>query len=310
MTPADGSRLPAALWLLANARPKERSMPITSPVERISGPSTVSTSGKRLNGSTASFTEMCPPTAGGRSSSSSRSSASVAPSITRAAALASGTPVALLTNGTVRDARGLASITKISPSFTANCTLSRPRTSSASASARVARSICATIVGCSVGGGIAHAGVAGVHAGLLDVFHHAADDRLAGGVADGVDVDLHRVLEEAVDEHRALGRESALAARGCPRRRAPPWRSTRALVVRRRSAWHGPEHVDGRTSTGKPELDAMACACRWWCGAARGLRDAEAVATAVEALAVSARSIESGLVPSTCTPRSSSFWPA
>ncbi len=31
-------------------------MPITSPVERISGPSAVSTSGKRLNGSTASFT--------------------------------------------------------------------------------------------------------------------------------------------------------------------------------------------------------------------------------------------------------------
>ena len=34
-----------------------RSIPITSPVERISGPSTVSTSGKRLNGSTASFTD-------------------------------------------------------------------------------------------------------------------------------------------------------------------------------------------------------------------------------------------------------------
>ena len=35
----------------------------------------------------------------------------VAPSITRAAAFASGTPVALATNGTVRDARGLASST-------------------------------------------------------------------------------------------------------------------------------------------------------------------------------------------------------
>ena len=42
----------------------------------------------------------------GRSRSAIRS-----PSITRQAILASGTPVALDTNGTVRDARGLASIT-------------------------------------------------------------------------------------------------------------------------------------------------------------------------------------------------------
>jgi hypothetical protein len=35
----------------------------------------------------------------------------VAPSITRAAALEIGTPVALATNGTVREARGLASRT-------------------------------------------------------------------------------------------------------------------------------------------------------------------------------------------------------
>ena len=56
--PERGRRLPAAVWLLANASPNERSMPMTSPVERISGPSTVSTSGKRSNGSTASFTAM------------------------------------------------------------------------------------------------------------------------------------------------------------------------------------------------------------------------------------------------------------
>ena len=87
-------------------------MPMTSPVERISGPSSVSTSGKRLNGSTASLTDTWPPGAGGRSTPSARSSASVAPTITRAATLASGTPVALATNGTVRLARGLASITK------------------------------------------------------------------------------------------------------------------------------------------------------------------------------------------------------
>ena len=54
--------------------------------------------------------------------------------------------------------------------------------------------------------------VARVHPGLLDVLHHAADHDLARGVADGVDVDLGRVLEEAVDEHRALGGQAALAA--------------------------------------------------------------------------------------------------
>ena len=85
-------------------------MPITSPVERISGPSRVSTPGKRPNGSTASFTLTMPAPAGGRSRPSSRSSAKVDPTITRAATMARGTPVALATNGTVRLARGLASM--------------------------------------------------------------------------------------------------------------------------------------------------------------------------------------------------------
>ena len=53
--PLVGSRSPAASWLLANASPKVVSMPMTSPVLRISGPSTVSASGKRLNGRTASL---------------------------------------------------------------------------------------------------------------------------------------------------------------------------------------------------------------------------------------------------------------
>ena len=52
---------------------------------------------------------MASPCAG--SSPSSRSCAIDAPSEILAAAFASGTPVALLTNGTVRDARGLASKT-------------------------------------------------------------------------------------------------------------------------------------------------------------------------------------------------------
>ena len=50
-----GSSVPAASSALKKAFPKVVSMPITSPVLRISGPSTVSASGKRLNGSTASL---------------------------------------------------------------------------------------------------------------------------------------------------------------------------------------------------------------------------------------------------------------
>ena len=62
------------------------------------------------------------------SSPSARSSAMVAPSMIRAAALASGTAVALDTNGTVREARGLASSTYRASSLSAYWTLSSPRT--------------------------------------------------------------------------------------------------------------------------------------------------------------------------------------
>ena len=74
----------------------------------ISGPSSESARGKRPNGSTASLTDTWPGDAG---SARSSMSASRSPSISRQATLASGTPIALDTNGTVREARGLASIT-------------------------------------------------------------------------------------------------------------------------------------------------------------------------------------------------------
>ena len=77
---------------------------------------TPSTVRKRLNGITASLTAIgapfsVEPSPVARSRPLVRSSAMVAPSITRAAALASGVAVALETNGTVREARGLASRT-------------------------------------------------------------------------------------------------------------------------------------------------------------------------------------------------------
>ena len=54
--PSSGSFEPAACCDLKYAMPKLVASPITSPVARISGPSTGSTSGNILNGNTASLT--------------------------------------------------------------------------------------------------------------------------------------------------------------------------------------------------------------------------------------------------------------
>ena len=91
--------------------------------------------------------------------------------------------------------------------------------------------------------------VAGVDAGLLDVLHHAAEVELVA-VVQRVDVDLDRVVEEPVDEHRVAGRDLGRpldvgrAARR--RRRRSPCRGRRARTTagpapgsrsRRRSPW-------------------------------------------------------------------------
>ena len=120
-TPSTGTLLPAPSCDLAKARPKSMSRPMTSPVERISGPSTESTIcpsfvRNRLKGSTASLTETGessgtrePSEAGSRPSVFS--SSIVVPVMMRAAAFASEMPRAFETNGTVRLARGFASMT-------------------------------------------------------------------------------------------------------------------------------------------------------------------------------------------------------
>src|SRR6185295_12246027 len=102
--PVSGSVVPALNCALAKASPKFSPTPITSPVERISGPSVGSTPGNLLNGNTGDLTKNC------------------------------GTLVALLTYGTVRDALGLTSSTYTVPSLTAYCTFIRPITFSARAS--------------------------------------------------------------------------------------------------------------------------------------------------------------------------------
>src|SRR5690606_5415176 len=92
---------------LAYASPKLRPMPITSPVDFISGPRIGSTPGNLLKGNTASFTEKY----GGTTSLVKFCCASEVPAMQRAAIFARDTPMAFDTNGTVRDARGLTSIT-------------------------------------------------------------------------------------------------------------------------------------------------------------------------------------------------------
>ena len=54
--PRVGSAWPAATIAFASAIPGSASIPMTSPVDFISGPSTVSTPGNRPNGRTAAFT--------------------------------------------------------------------------------------------------------------------------------------------------------------------------------------------------------------------------------------------------------------
>ena len=81
----------------------------------------------------------------------------VPPSMTRAAALASGTAVALETNGTVREARGFASSTYSTPAASAYWTLSRPRTPTPAAIRLVASRMASMSAWPSVIGGSAHA---------------------------------------------------------------------------------------------------------------------------------------------------------
>ena len=56
--PEVGRPAPLATSALASAAPGSASIPITSPVDFISGPRIVSTPGNRPNGSTAAFTAV------------------------------------------------------------------------------------------------------------------------------------------------------------------------------------------------------------------------------------------------------------
>ena len=220
--PSVGSSVPAASSALKNALPNVMSMPITSPVRAHLRPERGVDLGEAAERQHRLLDRDVTVRRRLAQQPSLRSSASVAPSITRVATLASGTPVALATNGTVRLARGLASIT---------CTVVPVhRVLHVDQAAHVQRR------GDRAGVRLDHLdhprgqrlrrdrarGVAAVHARFLDVLHDAADQHLAGRVADRVDVDLDRVLEEAVDQHRTLGGQATLLAERSRRRSARP----------------------------------------------------------------------------------------
>ena len=105
--------------------------------------------------------------------------------------------MALLTNGTVRLARGFTSSTYVRPSCTAYCTLISPRTSSASANARVCRLHPGDVIVAEQVGREHARGITGVNPRFLDVLHDAAD-QYGLAVAYRVHVRLEGVLEEAI----------------------------------------------------------------------------------------------------------------
>jgi hypothetical protein len=122
-----------------------------------------------------------------------------------AASLGSGTPMALLTKGAVRLARGIDLDDVEVVAFDGE--LHVHQAADVEGFGELLRGVAdAVLHRWREAEGRDDAGaVAGVDAGLFDVLHDGADDgRFA--VADAIDIDLGGVFEEAVHEHGAVGR--------------------------------------------------------------------------------------------------------
>ena len=245
--PPLGSCVPTAAWAFANAVGKSAATPITSPVERISGPSSASAPAKRSNGSTASLTETWLP----HGSSGRPMRRELLAEHHAAGELGQRQAGGL---GDERDrprgARvGLDDVQVVA----VDAVLDVDQADHAEREREVARGLADLVQ--HLGAERVrrqHAGrVAGVDAGLLDVLHDAADpDVLA--VADRVDVDLDRVLEEAVEEDLALRLACARSSRrASPRRRRAPSRARRARSSGARAA--------GSRRSGRPRAPPRAC---------------------------------------------------
>ena len=189
--------------------PKSASMPMTSPVDFISGPRIVSTPGNLMNGNTASLT---------RDVRAARSRA-VKPMLgERLAGHALRGDLRERHADRLRHERHRARRARVHLEHVDVAVLHRELHVHQADDAELARErvvwradLALTSRGERVRRQRAR-GVAGVDAGLLDVLHDAADDD-ARAVAHRVDVDLDRVLEEPVDQHRVLGRGARPRAR-------------------------------------------------------------------------------------------------
>ncbi len=212
--PLVGSDPKAPAWALENAVPKSESSPITSPVDFISGPSTVSTwrpsrVRNRLNGITASLTAI-------GWSAGSEPPSPVAGQYAGSPELRDRLPhhhprrgLGQRDRGRLRDERdgparprvGLEHVEHVGAERVLD--VEQPQHADA-ASDRLGRLPDPLDLGCAERDRRQDAcGVAGVDAGLLDVLHHAAEEELLA-VVQRVDVDLDCVVDEPVDEHWVL----------------------------------------------------------------------------------------------------------
>jgi hypothetical protein len=171
---------------------------MTSPVDRISGPSTTSTSGKRNQGNTTSLTEnqgffwaitFC---------QGAKTSFNDFPTITIAATLARGTPVALETNGTVRLARGLASRHIHRAVLHGVLNVDEPLHPRARAMARCVAGEVGQHLRFQAVGRQNTGGIPGMDAGLFDVFHDPGDEHVFP-ITHRVHVHFFGVLQKAVE---------------------------------------------------------------------------------------------------------------
>ena len=207
--PVSGSLAPAAACALANAVGKSDAMPITSPVERISGPSSASAPAKRSNGSTASFTDTWPLVG-------SRGQLEVGDPL--AEHQAAGQLRERQADG-LRDERHRPRRARVGLDHVQLVAVDRELDVDQAdhpERQRDSRGLLAHLLEHLLAERVRreHAGrVAGVDAGLLDVLHDPADPHV-GAVAERVDVDLDRVLEEAVEVDLALAARRSATLRG------------------------------------------------------------------------------------------------
>ncbi len=212
--------MPAPSWALRKARGKLRSQPMTSPVERISGPSSGSTPGKRAKGRTASLTEnhgVCGSASVIGSISGSGSSGPVPDGVGRA----EGEVRQRLAGHQAGGDRGDGAVGGLGDeghgAAGAGVDLEHVDVVALDGELHVHQADDAEGEGHGAGldvelgddlgrerVGRQRAGaVAGMHAGLLDVLHDAGDVDVRA-VAEGVDVDFGGVGEVAVEQDRGV----------------------------------------------------------------------------------------------------------